>query len=114
MGASRNWAFLDMAPDHSDTFLWTSTTTMPFSGEEEFVVVRDYDREQTIFPKKVKTWDTSVPVMGPSDASCGRAWAYKSTPSTPVTFALRIVTGNITLMVTTVVDGTRVWQSLPR
>jgi len=98
---SKGWAFLDMQPDDSDPALWTCTTTMCFSGKDEFVLVRDHDPGQTIYPNEQKTWDTSVPVMGPSDKSCGRSWAFHATPSVPVTFGLRVINGSIMLMVTT-------------
>jgi len=108
---SKNWAFLDMQPDTKDASLWTCTTPMCLSGKDEFVVVRDHDRQQTIYPSKGKNWDTSVPLMGPSDGNCGRAWAFHSPPLSPVTFELRVISGIITLMVTTSVDGKKVWSS---
>jgi len=116
--ASKSWAFLDMEPDNSDNALWIFTTTMCFSGVEEFVLVRDHDWGQTIYPNKGKTWDTSVTVMGPSDMSCGRVWAFHATPESPVTFGLHVMNGNIELMVTTNTaeagSDKKVWRSLPK
>merc|ERR1712032_1566080 len=114
--ASNDWAFCDMEPDNSDAALWSLTSTMCLSGEDEFVLVRDHDWGQTIYPN-TKTWDTLVPVMGPGARSLARVWAFSATPESPLTFQVRVVNGSIAVMVTADSAEARgvkkVWRSLP-
>jgi len=106
------WRPLDMRQNQDIPELWEVAGRIPSRGEAEFVVQRDHDPRQTLYPLRARPKDESVPVIGPDDGGSGKRWLIWGEPGEIVIFRLCITnTGDFVVEVISDTMGDLTWQS---
>jgi len=106
------WRPLDMRQHPHLLELWEAVGRIPARGEAEFVVQRDHDVRQTLYPLTARPRDTSVPVIGPDDSGSGKRWLVWGEPGEIVIFRLCITDrGDFSVQVISRTMGELTWQS---
>jgi len=110
--AASDWRPLDMRQNADLLDLWEVASRIPRVGEAEFVVQRDHDPAQTLYPLHTQPKDSSVPVVGPDDGASDKRWLIWGKPGEVVIFRLCIKEdGDFTLQVIGDTMGELTWQS---
>nr|AQS99251.1 type I polyketide synthase [Gambierdiscus excentricus] len=106
------WRPLDMRPNADVQGLWEVACRIPARGEAEFVVQRDHDAQQTLYPLRSRPKDASVPVVGPDSGGVGKRWLVWGEPNEIVIFRLSIAEdGDLSVTVISNTMGELTWRS---
>jgi len=89
-GSWSNWRFEEMHEETDSPGKFSAEVTLA-TGEGEFVIVRNKDWQQTIFPVQVQEWDWQI--WGPDEMVPGSSWPIQGTPrgSYNITFSRNVV-----------------------
>lgn len=111
-GSMNTWSLHEMRVVDLDDGVYETTVRIGNEGQEEFQIVRDRDRTQTLYPLACKTADTAVTIRGPDDNGDNMSWAIFGEYGDRVRLRLRIRDGHIRLSTTSASGDSKTWQSL--
>mmetsp|Transcript_3368 Transcript_3368/g.5177 ORF Transcript_3368/g.5177 Transcript_3368/m.5177 type:complete len:352 (-) Transcript_3368:156-1211(-) len=82
------------------------------TGREEFILIRDGDDQQMIYPAEPNCTKTTVPVRGPDHMGAGKMWVVTGPVGELVKVRLEIDDGKIIVAVISKSLGEKVWESV--
>merc|ERR1712032_349563 len=91
--------------------VWEGSCTLGRKGREDFMIVRDGDMSQAIYPSKT-TAELGVPARGPDNLCTDKRWILKGAPNETFRLKLRVVDAKVTLTVTSSDSQENVWESV--
>jgi len=115
LGACTGGMFSDMAPAGSEDggHSWEAEVTIPRHGEAEFVIARDHDMNQMVYPMNPELDSDFNVLAGPDGQSCGQTWKITGPADSKAAVKLSTVNGDIAVTVSSETDGTRAWKTAP-
>lgn len=91
--------------------VWQGSFHLGVSGEEEFQISRDGDRNQLIYPAQSGAVRTDVPVRGPDSFGSKKHWLICGMPGEALTVTLEVDNGHLRVTVASEIRGAKVWES---
>mmetsp|Transcript_105544 Transcript_105544/g.293885 ORF Transcript_105544/g.293885 Transcript_105544/m.293885 type:complete len:1262 (-) Transcript_105544:214-3999(-) len=92
--------------------MWEYRARIGPSGREEFMIFRDGDDQQMIYPAEKNCTKTGVPARGPDHMGYGKKWVVTGPVDELVKVKLEIEDGKVIVTVVSKSMGEKVWESV--
>jgi len=108
MGSFSNWQPMSLRSMGQKAFKGAFRTGK--RGRDDFVIFKDSDRKQAIYPFQPEASGDAEQACGPDELCCGRRFTFTGVPGEDVALSLTVVDGQVTVEATSS-SHSRSWKS---